>query len=399
MRRGISLLEVLVSIGVLLVGFTGVATLLPIAKFYATDANKYTRASTLGQQALHDIQIRGYLSPKKWVDPAGSFGFVNSSFLVVDPLAMSYAAANYQQQPVFFPAFPYTQSSPPPAGVPQMFRSNVDIANSWPDDSDTPVKPNPLAMPFAQADRIFRLNDDLIFDLPANGDDRPKATSGTLSPDFAGDYSYFVTLSHTPADINNAKNMQRFLVSIVVCYKRDLTLWAGGLSQGETPPERLVLADFMQPASPNTPFYDGGALYLRTNQGKDWLLNIKPNTYIMLVSNFVDSSVAGGHPSLTWYRIVSVDDGAKPVQGQNGFFGRVITVAGADWAPMQYIDPVTTAQSQLWFDADVTAPTPPPSPPFPSGSGEPATVFAVLMNDVVAVYDDLIMVENSLLRH
>lgn len=398
MRRGISLLEVLVSIGVLLVGFVGAATLLPIAKFYSTEANKYNRASVLGQVALHDLQIRGYLSPKKWVDPAGAFGFVNSSFLVVDPLGMSYAAANGQPQPVFFPAWPYTQANPPPAGVPSMFRCNLDISNAWPDSADTPIKPNPLAMPFAEADRIFRLNDDLIFDVPTNGDDRPRATSGSLSPDYAGDYSYFFTMSHTPADLNNAKNMQRFLVSIVVCYKRDLTLFQGGLPQGATPPERLVLADFLQPASPNTPFYDGGALFLRTNQGKEWLLNIKPNTYMMLVSNFADAVVGpAGHPRMGWYRIVSVDEGPQPVQGQSGFFGRVVTVAGADWPPLQYLDPVTGVQSQLWIDADVTSP--PPSPPFPSGSGEPATVFAALMTDVIAVYDDLIMVDNSLLRH
>jgi type II secretory pathway pseudopilin PulG len=127
-RGGVSLLEVLISIGVLSVGMLGAATMLPLAKYYATEASKFDRASTLGQQAYHDLQIRGYLSIKKWLKPdIAGLNYNNASAMLVDPLAWSYASANGTPIPNFFPAFPNNGTNPPLSSGPIVFRTNIDI--------------------------------------------------------------------------------------------------------------------------------------------------------------------------------------------------------------------------------------------------------------------------------
>lgn len=417
-RRAITLLEVLISIGVLSVGLLGAATMLPLAKYYSEEASKFDRAAALGQEAYHDMQIRGYLSIRRWTKPSvGAFNYTNISAFVIDPLGYGYAIANGTTQPQYFPAFPNNGANPPVAGAPQVFRGSIDINNIWNDASPVPPKAATfVAMPYQVADRIFRSTDDLLFDRPERPELRPTTPSGALSPDYNGDFSWFVTLSHPPADIAaatsnnlvNAVGMQRFVASLVVFYKRQIDLnpadWPGPPTQQQPPPERLVYADFVQPpayvnasyAPPayTTPlpsavavYHGGGALRLRTiaatmSSGggtistRNWLDGLKPNQYIMLSANFADAAAsAGGYPQLAWYRIISVDD-APQVSG--GIATRLVNVTGADW-------PATASYNgtPIWIDAD--------------GAGG-ATAFCTIADGAVAVYEDVITVDHSLLR-
>ncbi len=373
-RRAITLLEVLVSIGVLSVGFLGAATMLPLAKYYSEEASKFDRASALGQRAYHDMQIRGYLNIKRWTKPdVNAFTYTNIAAFVIDPLAYGYAIANGTTQPQYFPAFPSNGVNPPVAVAPVVFRGSIDVTNLWNDAS--PAQPNKgafVAMPYQVADRIFRSTDDLVFDRPDRPDQRPSTPSGALSPDYNGDFSWFLTLSHPPADIaaasnnnlSNAAGMQRFVASLVVFYKRQIDLnpadYPGLPTQQEPPPERIVYADFLQsPAFANQAFtvapnavgayFGGGALQLRTIAGvgaTNWLDGLKPNQYIMLSANFVDAAAgAGGYPQLAWYRIISVDE--EP-QVSGGIATRIVNVSGPDWPASVTFDGNTT----VWNDAD-----------------------------------------------
>jgi type II secretory pathway pseudopilin PulG len=386
-RSAITLLEVLISIGVLSVGILGAATLLPIATYYSQETSKYDRAGTLGQLAYHDMQIRGYLSPKRWIDPVGSFNFTNASVIVIDPLALTYATSQgLTTQPVFFPGIPNNAPNPPVAGAPIVFRASVDVSNNWPESAPQPVTSSqPIAMPYQMADRIFRGTDDLIFDVPGRPDQRPQTPANSLASDYSGDYSWFVTVSHTADDLFNAPNMQRLQCSLVVFYKRDINLnpadWPAPPQGTKPPPERIVFADFLQTAVNGLPFVGGGIIKLHTipNVGDtNWLDGLKPNSYVMLSANFVDAinTTGGGiFPRIGWYRIISVDDGA---QVSGGIATRQIIVDGADWAPFN-----DASANNVWKDADST--------------GVP-TVFCTIAEGAVAVYDDTITLDSSLLR-
>ena len=62
-RRGLSLLEVLISMGILAVGLLGVAAMLPAGRFEMQKATNYDFAGMVGRSAFRDLKVRGYLNP------------------------------------------------------------------------------------------------------------------------------------------------------------------------------------------------------------------------------------------------------------------------------------------------------------------------------------------------
>jgi type II secretory pathway pseudopilin PulG len=430
-NRAITLLEVLISIGVLAVGVMGAASLLPMATYYQNETTKYDRGGALAQQAAHDLQIKNYLSPRRWLfldpaspsvsNPIGILGLTQStapynpqSAIVIDPLGFSYVAAQTPPVvgfPCYFPAFPNQGASPPGTTAsgpkpPTIYRAGVTANDYWPPAATMPLA-NPILMPFSVADRLFRSSDDVLFDTPSDADARPQSLSGSFTPSFAGDFSWIATVARTPSDSTNAAQMHRFQVSVVVLQKRDVTLWATGLTPEQPPPERQVYAAFLQyggqTVAASAPFYGGGGLQLYVYENsaapppgqpsRHWLDNIKSNTYLMLSANFTDSLGAGGgnpYPRLTWYRIITVDDGPLQDPNNSARWYRNINVTGGDWPTMIYTDPQTLTASPfpLWIGADPLA---------PGGAASPIT-FCTLMDDAVAEYDATITLDYSLVR-
>ncbi|TWT73440.1 hypothetical protein Pla123a_37750 [Posidoniimonas polymericola] len=66
-RRAITLIEVLISMGVLTLGILGVAALFPVGGHYARKANTYDRADAAAAAALNDAVTRGLVDPENWV--------------------------------------------------------------------------------------------------------------------------------------------------------------------------------------------------------------------------------------------------------------------------------------------------------------------------------------------
>lgn len=476
-RAGITLLEVLISMGVLSLGVMGAAALLPMATYFQNETTKYDRGGALAQQAVHDLQVKNYLSPRRWIfiDPSnpapplnpegivqltGTLAAPNANYnpnsaFVLDPLGFAYVYESSKLNsavtfPCYFPAFP-NQGATAPGGGPALYRAGVTANEYWPPAATQPVT-TPIAMSFSVADRFMHSTDDVMFETdagqllkqnPNNIDLRPTAITafgGNLpsanAPNFVGDYSWLATVSRVPADMLKgpliAASLHRFQVSVVVLQKRDLTLWAGtgGLTDEKPPSERLVYAMFTQYAGQSgnnlqvtSPFYGGGGLQLYVYDSgasgssglptKDWLKNIKPNTYVMLAANFVDQITgATVYPQLAWYRILNVDDGPNqdtnysPPGSTNTRWYRNVTVSGGDWPGMWYQwksgsgAPASGAASQMWLGSDPSA----PNGMMPYAAGTAATpnqapvVFCTLMDDAIAVFDETITLDYSLVR-
>jgi hypothetical protein len=480
-RSAITLLEVLISIGVLTVGVLGAATLLPMAKYFQDETTKFDRGGALAQEAVHDLQIKNYLSPRRWIfiDPSnapaapftpegisqltGTFAAPNASYtqfsaFAIDPLGFSYVFAAQNQPgvqfPSYFPAFTMAaavpSAAPFPAGTaPTIYRAGITANDYWPLGATVPVT-SPMVMTFPVADRMMRSNDDLLFALPPNTDYRPTANqfaassqssgtaqqmSGTYVPDYLGDFSWIATVSRTPSDMLQgpfvAASLHRFQVSVVVLQKRDLTLWAAGLTPEQPPSERQVYAMFTQYGgqalnglSAPAPFFGGGGLQLYVYEGatanpgqpsRHWLDNIKPNTYLMLSANFITytnsnfSTQGTPYPVLAWYRILNVDDGPNQDPNNNSRWYRNVNVAGSDWASLYFQWPQPSAGNptpplfQNWLGADPTAPGAiiPLNTNPNVNSTTPTMVpvaFCTLMDDSIAEYDDVIVLDNSLVR-
>ena len=66
-RLGITLTEVLISLGILAIGLLGVAALFPVGSYYMQQGEVADRASAVAQAAFNEAVARGMLSPKNWL--------------------------------------------------------------------------------------------------------------------------------------------------------------------------------------------------------------------------------------------------------------------------------------------------------------------------------------------
>jgi Tfp pilus assembly protein PilV len=65
-RLGLSLTEVLISMGILTLGLLGVASVFPVGSFYMQKAEISDKASAIAQSVMSDIMARGMLNPQSW---------------------------------------------------------------------------------------------------------------------------------------------------------------------------------------------------------------------------------------------------------------------------------------------------------------------------------------------
>ena len=66
-RLGLSLTEVLISMGILTVGLLGVASVFPVASFYMQKGDVADRGSAIAQAAFNEAISRGWLNPENWL--------------------------------------------------------------------------------------------------------------------------------------------------------------------------------------------------------------------------------------------------------------------------------------------------------------------------------------------
>lgn len=311
LRRGVSLLEVLISIFVLTVGLLGVAALIPVGRHHMAEAIRTDRAATCGRAILHEAKVRQWLDPATWCTRSGGsivvtgmVGLVERRGIlprtyVIDPWFLANNSADSKADD-----FPYDSSS---SGI-----DRVTLVSVYNSDS---------AVHLANAQRLCLWNDDLMFaPSPDDPDGRPHAmvlTSDTSPPSVSlwtngmnvlrdeseGNYSWLLTVTPIGETVtiagNNYVDIDRSLscqVSVVVFFKRDLvpSTW------GDTLAERMASS------------LTGGGI-----GGGDVVLgdaNVKEDDWVLVGDS--------GYP-YEWYRVVAAED--------EGAATRNITLAGPDW--------------------------------------------------------------------
>jgi len=239
-RRGVSLMEVLISTFVLSIGLLGLASLLPVGRFAIVETGKADRAGACGRAGLRDVKVRRILDSNNWAAAPGTASFA------IDPLGAGLGTLGPLDR----------------------------ISLSW---------------PAALIDHVFVWQDDLVFHMPKNVNDRPSVMTGGLEPE--GYYSWFVTVTPAPGEAAlPAAQKQLFSVSVVVCYRRDLD------ASGEQTAGATISGG-----------YGGGTVNL------DAPVEIKEDEWIMLC----DLASRQCH----WYRVVAC--GRSPTDK--------LSVTGPDW--------------------------------------------------------------------
>lgn len=91
-RRGLSLTEVLIAMGILTLGLLGVASVFPVGSYYMQKAEVSDKSSAIAQSVFNDIMARGMLNPRAWYvmtpmstpNPPQKTGAWNTIFLAAD---------------------------------------------------------------------------------------------------------------------------------------------------------------------------------------------------------------------------------------------------------------------------------------------------------------------------
>ncbi len=338
LRRGVSLMEVLVSIGVVSIGLMGVAALIPLAFHEAETGARSDRKALVSKRAYREFHLLGMANPAQWVNlrtlgsipnPSGSVD-TQSSPRVAYCLDPRWVANNADQATV-----PWWYSLPAVSAsltAPQIEELSLRV----PLMERISLRPAPDAstwMSLPHADEIFLAQDDLEFELPKQQALPPVQTPLTdatpqkypLKRYAQGNFSWFATV--VPEDGYS----DMYKLSIAVCYQRNLNA-----VEIVAP---VIAPDSQQLASATSQFgtgiginYAGGDITVATTPNlasahDSVLVNfnggpipVQVGEYVMLTRHVLTAT--GFTQRFQWYRVVAVDNAPDNL---------ILSLHGADW--------------------------------------------------------------------
>ena len=402
-RRGVSLLEVLFSIGVISIGLLGVIALYPLALGQIGTGIVADRSAREGQNAVELFSARGMGRPDQllWFMSTATPAVVDTSTsgatllpdglnsgLLIDPM---FVAVNRQTNGGGYDArlFPYYTRQ----AIPNPLPSGSPYATSFdPRLRRVTLRSSVAAttiMNAAQAELLFRSDDDLSFDLPSDRNEPPSQIFGANNArrQYEGTISWMATLvpqlditdpsepfvdsnsngkwdsgeTYTDTDGNGQFDSgtapgELYQLSIVVFDRRDSNMTMDAQN------ERVVNV-----ASFHNAGLDGGDVTLGASSSVE--LELKPGQWLMLMTTpHAKTSGAPGVSLFRWYRVIDTEDEPRLVTGSVYPWERDVVLQGPDW-PVTYL-------------AALTGP-----------SQRPTRV--ALVSNVVAVFERTIRLENS----
>lgn len=260
MRRAITLLEVLISMFVMTVGLLSIASLVPVGKHLQSKGTQVDRASGFGRAAFRDLKARGILDPRNWSRPDAATNAVYDPLSFQRDYDSEYASGSRGD---FLPQHPFSYSGTPWAPMPATpsrlwygpfpfapinnyssligvvidplgvsagfgvsfpFGSNPSTDASLPRITSGPFGSANASVRAALADSIFRMQDELVMEIPSKPDSLPfqklESDSRRMS---LGNYSWLATVVPSP-ELTNARNVSSIpcTVSVAVFNKRSL---------------------------------------------------------------------------------------------------------------------------------------------------------------------------------
>ena len=300
-RSGVSLLEVLISIGVLAIGLLGVMALIPAAASLAETGARNDAIAISGRRILREFNVRGYnlVTNLQASPPATVSVVVDNNGIILnprrafcfDPIGYALGNANNNTIPEVY-SFPSYNSinDDGPVFMPRLSNSSTGLPGELGEN--------------------FYFEDDLEFELPqtANQDPQqiplryadPTDTSVRLATKryAKGQFSWFATLVPKSKSAPGVR-YPSYELSIAVVRNRNT----------------------LQPSSADVTqvqIFDGsGTIAINTDNGP---LDVKDGNWFMLM-NGPNGQVVGTTPNVPhqfeWYQVVSNNGGTIEVNGPN----------------------------------------------------------------------------------
>ena len=378
-RVGVTILEVLFAIGLVIIGILGIASVLPLAGRQAGDSNRAAISQALGESWYREFMVRGMHQSTSWWwfndmsnngIPLSYNPYLKSLSVPVSSTASTTSPANWRPvgkqgiciDPVFFtdrdflPAvtigfttswyrpivFPYFQESYNPTIDPAYPASPSFAWEDQPRLLRVTVATGGSLINSKMVEQMFQSQDDLVFSADEKELDLAPVrgiqfytdpTTSSIVP-FAraqakSEYSWIATL--TPTEQSDSSIETHYTLSLVVIHRREVVFFDPSVSATRVPGtlaapdekpqgERLV---WVLPLSGNFDGGHGGRVQLIGTDG------IKDDVQIgdwMMLSRHVSASVTSApsqqrYSVFRWYRVVGVDEQATygPMTGPDPY--------------------------------------------------------------------------------
>jgi prepilin-type N-terminal cleavage/methylation domain-containing protein len=268
-RRGVTLLEVLVSILIMSIGVLSVAALLPMGAIQTSQGRVADQAAAVGQGALRDFRIRGMS------EIFGPDGKTSQWYTASNAAVTTNGVVPYKLPILIDPWMIARHGSATPylGGVIQPFTING-------------------LQTIGAADQVVVSNDDLMFDRPTDGETRPtQIMSSGVKRQNAGDFSWMAMLTAPNGDDGTIAPNKEVLLSIVVFNHRSS-------DQNN---------QYLKPATVQSG-YSGPNIQFQTGFT---VPNLLPGSWVLVVNN---NSSNPPHVPCKWYKVggVGYDTNAPP---------------------------------------------------------------------------------------
>jgi len=371
-RRGVTLIEVIFSIGVILVGLIGVASILPLAGRRSQDAVSMSVGAAIADSVMNELQAKRYVSGDALVRPPlntpppndyvafgrSTMATVGSSFCI-DPMFMAeYASTNAAplNEPVSGHSrlfFPYYKSDFDPTRDPS---AATAVGTNWPNAQPRMLRVGVLRPGFTPVTSasieeclaIVESIDDLNVERPK---DRSKnavlkaANATTAGTSFGkrlatGEYSWIAT-------VNPFADNAYASVSVAVIRNRDRNFVVTTAPVAANRPDLNMIAERIAYVTYESGFKGGAGGVIHLIGNANTVSTIRTGEWIMLSRRVSSAPVVDFH---RWYRVSGVDGKAilrprdptvsttagslrseLPATGNRDVWERKLYLDGPDW--------------------------------------------------------------------
>ena len=303
-RRGVSLMEVLISTFVLSIGLMSIAALIPVGRYTIAETSKSDYAAACGRAAMRDIKIQRMLDYRVWNPQPSDPSQPALGPFVLDPIGRAHGMSNMVGS--WLPRVTLIY-----AGNGATNQQAQELANhyfAWHDDLAFAIPKDATLRPTGYFDH-YNGNTGAL-----TGNDQNATPNSLLDrPTNNGWYSWLATVVPAQTEAAAAVTLKRtFCVSVAVCFQRSFNTDASAGPLGE----QIVQVDSSVLPAPGTIAMGGGALKLT---GKVYC---RPNDWILMVNNPPSGELQQCH----WYRVVSAQPNTEGEAGTD-----TLMVEGPDW--------------------------------------------------------------------
>lgn len=321
LRQAVTLIEVVFSIGVVLIGLLGLLSVLPLAGRRAQDAISLSVGPKFGEQVVSELQSKRYLTSGRLrpIPATTSVTVANLSLtptptpFCIDPMLASSTgtppASLVNGYTVAF--FPYYNTTHNPVADPS-------TSSTWASQPRmqrvgiTQQRNVALYLGVAEALELAENSDDLILTRPEDRsvgaslrDGQVQARSGGLEygkriP--SGQYSWFATVNPLPGGVYAS-------VSVVVVKNRERAFNVPTVTTPPDDPEGNAISERLGYVTYGSGFTGGAGGIVHVVSNGNTISRIRSDDWIMLSRNV--SGTSAGPVWHRWYRVVSVNGKAE----------------------------------------------------------------------------------------